>query len=80
MKPEESVEVDDLLARNSDARTHRVIRGLGVRNNNVETIGRAPLEDDNQPLIGYCLGCAKCGPREELRNRRRPNHRHGSAL
>ena len=46
-KPSRSITV----ARNVDARPHRVVRRLAVRDDDVEAVGRAALEDYDQPLV-----------------------------
>ncbi len=51
MQPEKSIEINYRIARNIDRWPHRVIRLLGVRNHDVQSIGRAALEDDDQPLV-----------------------------
>ena len=45
MQAEEPVEVDHRLARNVDAGPHGVILRLGVRNNDIQAIGRTALKN-----------------------------------
>src|SRR5215467_771473 len=52
MQAEESVEIDHILARNIDARPHGVILFLAVRDDDVESVGCAALEDDDQAFWG----------------------------
>src|SRR5579863_4297571 len=51
VKSEEAVEIDDLVARDVDGWAHGVVGALVVWHDDVEAIGRAALEDDNQPLV-----------------------------
>ena len=56
MQSEESVEVDRRVRRagdgprNRDRRTHRVVRALAVRHDDVQRVGRAALEEKDQHL------------------------------
>src|SRR5580692_6317259 len=52
MEAEESVEVEDLILRNGNAGTHLVIVLLAIRDDDVEPVGCAALEDHDKPLIG----------------------------
>ncbi len=54
MQSEEAVEIDDRVARNIDRRPHGVVSLLAVRNHDVQSVGRAALEDDHQPLVCRC--------------------------
>src|SRR5579863_10123733 len=68
MQPEESVQIKHRLARNIDARPHRVILRLAVRDHDVQTIGRAALEDDDQAFRARAraaLRRAESGTREK---------------
>ena len=51
MHAEEAVEVDDLIAGDGDRGTRRVVRGLAVRHNDVQTINRAALENGNEHFV-----------------------------
>ena len=51
METEESVQVDHFLARNIDAGAHRIVLRFAMRDHNIQTIGGAALENDNQPLV-----------------------------
>ena len=51
MQPEEAVQIKHCVARDIDRRPHGVISRLAVRNHDIQTVGRAPLEDDHQPLV-----------------------------
>ena len=51
MQPEEAVEIDHRVARNIDGRPHGVICLLAMRDHNIQSIGRAALEDDHQSLV-----------------------------
>jgi hypothetical protein len=50
MQAEEAVEIEHRLARNVDGGPHGVILRLGVRDDDVQSVGRAALEDDDQAL------------------------------
>src|SRR5580704_16651632 len=81
MQSEEAVEVDDLPALKRNAWPHLIIGGLAMRDDDVEAIRRAALENYNQPLIA-------CGRRNHSERRARKkagdrgstDHRHRSAL
>src|ERR1035438_4506689 len=70
MQSEKAVKFENRLLRNIDRRTQGVVTGLAVRHNNVETVGGAPLEDDDQALRPDSRsGSAKRGAGEETRER-----------
>jgi hypothetical protein len=50
MQSEKPVQVEDVLSRNVDTRTHRVISLLPVRHDNVKAIRRPTLKNDDQAL------------------------------
>src|SRR6516164_3882658 len=55
MQPEEAIEIDHAVTAvfgtgNGDAGTHVVVRLLGVRDNDVEPVGSAALEQYDQAL------------------------------
>ena len=52
METEEAVEVEHRLARNVDAGPHRVILRLGMRDDDVQSIGGAPLKNDDETFVG----------------------------
>src|SRR6266567_2183102 len=75
MQPEESVEIHHLLLGNRNAWSHRVVILLAVRHHNVESIGRAALEDHHQPAIRRQRALrhptlCNHGAHQELRNSR----------
>jgi len=53
MQTKESIQINNSISRNADSGPERVIRGLAVRHNDVQSVSRAALEDDNQAL-GSC--------------------------
>src|SRR5580700_4213442 len=53
MQAEETVEVEDILARDVDGGAHIVIRPLAMRHHDVQPVGSAALKDDNQ-AFGPC--------------------------
>ena len=55
MKAEEAVEIEDLILRDGDAGTHVVVVLLAVGDDDVEAVGCATLEDDDQAAAG--CGC-----------------------
>src|ERR1022692_1096372 len=71
MQPKESIKIEHSLARNVDARPHGVILRLGMRNHDVQTVGRAALEDHNQPLVARTrLSRTPCGASKKTWHRR----------
>src|SRR5580692_8646751 len=62
MEAEESVEIDNLIARNGDAGAHGVVVLLAVGHHDVEAIGRSALKDDDEAAAwagrrnGCCFG------------------------
>ena len=50
MQSEEPVQVEDVVARNVDAGTHRVISALAMRHDNVQAIRSPALKNYDQPL------------------------------
>src|SRR6266581_924865 len=68
MQAEEAVEVECRFFRNVDCRSRAVVRSLAVRHDDVETVRRAALEEDDQALrprarIGGAIG----GSRQKTR-------------
>ena len=51
MQSEEAVEINYRVARNIDRRPHGVICRLAMRDHDIQSVGRAPLEDDHEPLV-----------------------------
>src|ERR1700682_1126302 len=51
MKSEEAVQIDHSTARNMDRWPHRVISRFGVWDHDVQAVGGATLEDNDQPLL-----------------------------
>src|SRR5262249_59316572 len=71
MQAEESVEIDHILARNIDARPHRVILFLAVRDDDVESVGCAALKDNHQALgASSAFDGAERSARQEARHGR----------
>src|SRR5215471_2798430 len=63
MQAEKSIEINDRLARNVDAGAHRVVLRFAMRDDHVETVGRAALEDHDEAFgarteIGDAEDCA----------------------
>src|SRR5271169_1186596 len=74
MQSKESVKIEHRLARNVDARTHRVILRLAIRHHNIQTVGRPALEDDDQALGARTwFSRAHSGASKKTRHSRRPN-------
>src|SRR6267378_8183011 len=76
MEAEESVEVNHRVARDIDRRPHGVISLLAMRDHDIQTISRASLENDHQPLVtrvsfdgGVSRACKKRGDRSRAHNR-----------
>ncbi len=51
MESEESIEIKHRVARDIDRWPHGVVGALVVRHDDVEAVGCAALEDDNQALV-----------------------------
>src|ERR1051325_10970220 len=72
MQSEEAVEIDHRFARNIDAGPHCIVLRFSVRNDDVEPVGGAALEDDHQALVARALDRAKGGARQKARDSGRP--------
>src|SRR6266436_3351593 len=75
MQAEKAVQVENLLAGNVNARPHRVISSLGVRDDDVQSVRRAALKDDDQspgPASGFDR--AQSCTRQKTRDRGRADH------
>jgi len=81
VEAEEAVQIDDLFLRNSDGGTHGVVIRLAPGNNDVEPVGCAALEDDDQ-FLSLCRGGggggSEDGPGEECRKSRSAGESEGS--
>jgi len=51
MQSKKAVQVEDLLARNSNTRAHLIISWLGVRNHNVQSVCCPALENYDQARV-----------------------------
>jgi len=49
VKAEKSIKVENVVVRNGDAGAHRIVILLAIGNDNIEPVGGAALEDDNEP-------------------------------
>src|ERR1044071_1439373 len=56
MEPEETIQINHALPRDGDAGPHAVIRLLTVRHHDVQPVGGAALEEDNQALLARSSG------------------------
>jgi hypothetical protein len=79
MQTEVAVEVDRLLFGDGDRRPHAVVERVGVRDHDVQSVGRAALEENDQALLAKGGG----GPgerraREEARDDGGARDRQGS--
>src|SRR4029078_7572880 len=74
MYPREAVEIKHTAARDIDAGAHRIVGGFGVRDNDVQSVGRAALKDDDRALCIRGLACTGSCAREKRRHSRRSNH------
>ena len=71
MQSEESVEIDHRAARNIDGRPHGVIGRLAMRHDDIQSVGRAALEDHDQALVSRAgFDSRKSGARQKRRDRR----------
>ena len=73
MQSEEAIEIDHGLSWNVDAGPHRIVLRLAVRNNNVEPVGRAALEDDDETLVTRALDRSERGARKKAGHGSRPD-------
>ncbi len=67
VQSEEAVEIDDLVARDVDGWAHGVVGALVVRYDDVEAVGRAALEDDDEALVLCGQRLARVGGASEKR-------------
>ena len=65
MQAEEAVQIKHRAARNIDGRPHGVIGLLAVRHHDIQTVGRASLEDDHQPLVARARSDGRKGRARE---------------
>ena len=65
MESEESVEIDHLVAGNVDGWTHCVVCLLGVGYDDIQAVGRAALENDDQTFILRCRRLGSVGGASE---------------
>jgi Protein of unknown function (DUF1800) len=82
MQSEKSIQIDNLLLRNSNRRPHLEIRRLGVWDDNIQPICRPALKDHHQLLPAH-TGCGRLRhhrARQEARYRRRPHQSQRSVL
>ena len=56
VQSEKSIQVDELVLRDRDGRPELIVVLLRMGHHDIETVGRAPLEDDYQLLaLGWAL-------------------------
>src|SRR5580658_41083 len=53
MQPEKSIQIEHRLARNINARPHRVILRLAIRHANIQTISRPARKDHDQAFSAH---------------------------
>ena len=68
MKAEESIEIDDLILRNRDTRTHGVVIFFSPGNDDVESINGSALKDDDEAAGRSGSGFSENGAHEEAGN------------
>jgi hypothetical protein len=78
MEAEEAIEVKDLTLQDGDGGPHGVVVGLAVRDNDVEAVHGAALEDDNQAMTGEGRGLRQDRAREEAGDGCRACHGEGA--
>ena len=49
--PKKAIQIDHRVTRNIDRWPHGVVSLLAVRDHDIQTVGRASLKDDHQPLV-----------------------------
>ena len=79
MQPKEPIQIDHRVLRNPNIRPVLVVRRLPIRHHHIQPIRRPALEDDNEPLALRSRSLRHHTPRQESRNRRRPNDSHRPA-
>src|SRR5437899_7737656 len=68
MQAEEAVQIEHRASRDVDGRAHRVIGLLAVRNDNIEAVGCAALENNHEslgPITGFERAVSSAGERSE---------------
>jgi hypothetical protein len=65
MEPKEAVKIDNLVLRNGDCGSHGVVILFAVRDDSIQTVGRAALENDNEPLAGSADSLSQHGANQE---------------
>ena len=79
MQAEKAVEIDDGIAGNIDSGAHGVIGLLAIRDNDVQAIGGATLENNNQAFVLAAQRLrAEGGTSEKGRQRRSPHDSQGA--
>ena len=78
VQAEESVEIENVMARNIDRGTHGVIRSLAVGDNDVEAVGCAALKYDDQPLVLILRVGGISGTSEKAWDGRGADNGHGT--
>src|SRR5439155_7616182 len=78
MQAEEAVQIEHRASRDVDGRAHRVIGLLAVRNDNIEAVGCAALENNHEslvPITGFeravSSACEECRDGGSTRDRER---------
>src|SRR5271163_2794035 len=87
MQTKSAIEINDSIratgTRDVDSGTHLVIRVLAVRDDNVQTVSCAALEEDDEALAsaGGCVGgLGENGAGQERWDDAGPHYGHGAAL
>jgi len=68
VEAEKSIEIEYLILRNGDAGAHGVVVVLAVGHDNVEAVGGAALEDDDEAAIGRGQSLRHHGASQEAGN------------
>jgi len=70
MQSEKAVEIQYRFPGDVDSRTHGVVTGFAMWHDDVETVGRSALKDDDQTLVADAgISRAESGAGEEARKR-----------
>jgi hypothetical protein len=79
MQAEEAVEIEHRFPRDIDARPHGLVLRLGVRHDNIQTVGGAALKNYDEALGARAgLSRAKRGASQKAGHRRGSDHGEGA--
>src|SRR5437879_10484462 len=68
VQSKEPVKINHRRTRDSDRRPHLVISWLAMRDNDVQSISRTSLEENDHPLFSAAINVSECSAREKAGN------------